>query len=79
MHLDKGICLEGFINTKTLKIPTVTHRSIFLIDGTVQEREEDRICSECDARMHIHDTYNISLCHIPFSSMLSAVRFEKNR
>ena len=29
--------------------------------------------------MHIHDTYDISLSHIPFGRTLSAVRFEKHR
>lgn len=71
--------LEGFINTKTLQAPTVTDRSIFLIDGTLQELEEDRTCPKCGARMHIHDTYDISLSHIPFGRTLSAVRFEKHR
>ena len=71
--------LEGFINTKTLQAPTVTDRSIFLIDGTLQELEEDRACPRCGARMHIHDTYDISLSHIPFGRTLSAVRFEKHR
>ena len=71
--------LEGFINTKTIKVPTVTDRSIFLIDGTLQELEEDRTCSKCGARMHIHDTYDINLSHIPFGSTLSVVRFEKHR
>ena len=71
--------LEGFINTKTLKAPTVTDRSVFLIDGTLQELEEDRACPKCGARMHIHDTYDISLSHIPFGRTLSAVRFEKHR
>lgn len=71
--------LKGFINTKTTEVPTGTNRRIFLIDGTVKEREEDRICPECGARMHIHDTYNISLGHVPFGSTLSSVRFEKHR
>ena len=71
--------LEGFINTNTIKVPTVTDRSIFLIDGTLQELEGDRTCSKCGARMHIHDTYDINLSHIPFGSTLSAVRFEKHR
>ena len=71
--------LEGVINTNTLKAPTVTDRSIFLIDGTLQELEEERICPKCGARMHIHDTYDINLSHIPFGRTLSAVRFEKHR
>ena len=70
--------LEGFINTNTLKTPTVTDRSIFLIDGTLQELEEERICPKCGARMHIHDIYDINLSHIPFGRTLSAVRFEKH-
>ena len=71
--------LKGFINTKTLKATTVTDRSIFLIDGTLQELEEDRTCPKCGARMHIHDTHNISLGYIPFGKILSTVRFEKHR
>ena len=71
--------LEGFININTIESTTVTDRSIFLIDGTLQELEEDRICPKCGVRMHIHDTYNISLGYIPFGKILSAVRFEKHR
>ena len=67
--------LEGFINTNTLKAPTVTDRSIFLIDGKLQEREEDRICPRCGRRMHIHDPSGISLGHIPIGTTFSAVIF----
>ena len=71
--------LEGFINTNTTISQTVTDRSIYLIDGKLQEREEDRICPRCGRRMHIHDTYGISLGHIPIGTTFSAVRFEKYR
>ena len=71
--------LEGFINTNTTIANTVTDRSIYLIDGKLQEREEDRICPRCGRRMHIHDTYGISLGHIPIGTTFSAVRFEKHR
>ena len=71
--------LEGFINTNTTIANTVTDRSIYLIDGMLQEREEDRICPRCGRRMHIHDTYGISLGHIPIGTTFSAVRFEKHR
>ena len=49
--MDNGITipsgLEGFINTNTTIANTVTDRSIYLIDGMLQEREEDRICPRC--------------------------------
>ena len=45
----------------------------------MQELEEDRTYTKCGARMHIHDTYDISLGHSPFGRTLSAVRFEKHR
>lgn len=71
--------LEGFINTNTKIVQTITSRTMYLIDGNVQEKEEDRICPICGERMHIHNTYDISLNHIPYGEVLSAVRFEKYR
>ncbi|MGN1164743.1 MAG: ISL3 family transposase [Candidatus Ornithospirochaeta sp.] len=71
--------LEGFTNIKTAKATTVTDRTIFLIDGTIQESEEERACPKCGTRMHVHDTYDVSLSHIPLGRTLSAVRFEKRR
>ena len=48
--------LEGFTNIKTTRATTIAERDIFLIDGTMQELEEERTCPNCGARMHIHDT-----------------------
>ena len=71
--------LEGFTNTNTKKAPTVTDRMILIIDGKIREREDDRVCPKCGCKMHVHDTYDVHLSHIPFGRTLSAVRFEKRR
>lgn len=69
--------LKGFINTNTTENITQTNRQIYLIDGNLEER--DPICRDCGNKMHIHDTYDVSLNHLPFGSTLSLVRFPKHR
>ena len=69
--------LEGFINTYTKEFTTVTNRKIYLIDGFLEEKEQ--ICPNCGEKMHIHNTYNVSLSHLPIGSTLSTVSFPKNR
>ena len=75
--MDNGITipsgLEGFINTNTTIANTVTDRSIYLIDGMLQEREEDRICPRCGRRMHRSDTYDISSPTAPMPSSPSTI------
>ncbi len=71
--------LEGFINTNTEERRTISERDIYLIDGELEEKEEDRICPHCGERMHIHNTYDVSLNHLPIGSNLASIRFPKNR
>lgn len=70
--------LEGFTNTKTTESITATGRGIFLIYGEL-EGNENPTCPICSGRMHIHDTYNASLAHLPIGRTLTAIRFPKHR
>lgn len=69
--------LKGFINTNTKEGVTVTDKKIYLIDGELEPN--DRICPVCGEKMHIHDTYDVVLNHLPYGTTLSAVRFPKHR
>ena len=70
--------LEGFINTNTQEAKTTTDRDIFLIAGEL-DNQENQICPCCGSRMHVHNTYDVSLTHLPVGNTLSAVRFSKHR
>ena len=69
--------LKGFINTNTKEGVTVTDKKIYLIDGELEPN--DCICPVCGEKMHIHDTYDVVLNHLPYGTTLSAVRFPKHR
>ena len=69
--------LKGFINTNTKEGLTVTEKRIYLIDGELESH--DCICPVCGGKMHIHDTYDVVLNHLPYGTTLSAVRFPKHR
>ena len=69
--------LKGFINTNTKEGLTVTEKRIYLIDGGLESH--DCICPVCGGKMHIHDTYDVVLNHLPYGTTLSAVRFPKHR
>ncbi|MCH3917213.1 MAG: ISL3 family transposase [Spirochaetia bacterium] len=71
--------LEGFKNTGTKEVPTTTNRRMFLLSGTLARTEEDEICPCCGARMHIHDTYDTKLRHLPFGPVFCTVRFDRHR
>ena len=69
--------LKGFINTNTKEGITVTEKRIYLIDGELESH--DCICPVCGGKMHIHDSYDVVLNHLPYGTTLSAVRFPKHR
>lgn len=71
--------LKGFINTNTTAARTVTDRTMYLIDGYLEETEDMRRCPGCGKRMHVHNSYDVSLSHLPYGGILSSVRFEKQR
>ena len=60
--------LKGFINTNTKEGITATDKRIFLIDGELESQEQ--ICPVCGERMHIHDTYEVVLSHLPYGTTL---------
>ena len=69
--------LKGFVNTKTEEATTVTDRKMFLMNGILESH--DQACPVCGCNMHIHNTYDVSLSHLPVGSHLTAVRFQKHR
>jgi len=69
--------LKGFINTNTEEGTTAADRKIYLIRGKLDTSEQ--ICPICGSRMHVHNTYDTLLSHLPFGGSLSAVGFPKHR
>lgn len=69
--------LKGFVNTNTKEGITVTDKKIYLIDGRLESYSP--ACHVCGEKMHIHDTYDAALNHLPYGNVLSVVRFPKHR
>ena len=56
--------LEGFTNTETEIVNMGGNNSVFVVLGTLQERDEARVCPHCHSRMHIKDDVTCMLKHI---------------
>ena len=52
-------CLYGFHNTETEVVTGAYGEKEFRMKGNVDVSEEDRVCPECNARMHIHNSGNV--------------------
>lgn len=71
-------CLYGFMNHSTTTETTKSGRTAFCFHGELDAREDDIIC-QCGCKMHVNNHPGISLCHLPFGSYLSKVKFKRNQ
>lgn len=65
--------LERFINTDTIVQNDNNNHKTFLIKGYVELTEEDLICDCCNHKMHIHNSYETGLKHLPFGNTYSQI------
>jgi len=72
--------LYGFRNTQTDIATAFSGRRVFCFCGDVVIEEEELICQECGAKMHVHaHPEPITLRHVPLGGDLTCLRFPHNR
>ena len=69
--------LEGFNNSDTSVMRSVSGREVFCFNGKLDLMEADRRCPECGSRMHINGHRNLTLRHLCFGGSLSAISFDR--
>ncbi len=62
--------LYGFHNTSTEIKTAVSGRDVFVFHGDVALPEDERRC-KCGCRMHINNSPDVNLRHVPFGSTLT--------
>ena len=67
--------LEGFSNIETEKVSTEGGENKYIIRGELEEKAGERICPVCGSVMHVRDSYETHLGHIPFGKAVSEVVF----
>ena len=66
--------LYGFHNTSTSTETAVSGRTVFAFRGTVDLPDDERFCS-CGCKMHVNNSPDVELRHVPFGSNLTCVIF----
>ena len=69
--------LEGFNNSDTSVMRSVSGREVFCFNGKLDLMEADRRCPECGSRMHINGHRNLTLRHLCFGGSLTAISFDR--
>lgn len=71
--------LYGFHNTNTEIKTTQSNRTVYCFQGEMDIPEEELVCPECGAKMHIHAHPQIRLRHLNFGGNLSCVELKHHR
>ena len=71
--------LPGFLNNVTSLERTISGREVYCFQGDLWYSEEEIVCEDCCVPMHSHDTYQVTLRHIPIGGSLSCLCFKKRR
>ena len=66
--------LYGFHNTSTTTEAAFSGRTVFAFHGNVDLPDEERLCS-CGCKMHVNNSPDVELRHVPFGSTLTCVIF----
>ena len=69
--------LEGFNNSDTSVMRSVSGREVFCFNGSLDLMESDRRCQKCGSRMHINGHRNLMLRHLCFGGSLTAISFDR--
>ena len=64
--------LYGFHNASTEMVTAASGRNIFVLHGAVDLSDDERRC-DCGCRMHINNSPEVNLRHLPFGSTLTCV------
>lgn len=71
--------LEGFSNIETEEVSDNNGTSKYIIRGELEEKADERICPVCGSAMHVRDSYETHLHHVPFGKAKSEVVFSSRR
>ena len=71
-------CLYGFHNETTSVKTSVSGRTVFCFEGSLDATEENLLCS-CGSKMHVNNHPCIKLRHLPFGGKLSCVILSRNQ
>ena len=71
--------LEGFSNAETEIVSAESGTSKYIIRGELEEDADSRICPVCGSVMHVRDSYETRLHHLPFGKAMSEVVFSSRR
>ena len=66
--------LYGLHNTSTSTETAISGRTVFAFRGTVDLPDDERFCS-CGCKMHVNNSPDVELRHVPFGSTLTCVIF----
>ena len=71
--------LSGFCNTESEVCTAYSGRSVYLLSGTIVEKDSDRVCPQCGGQLHINGHSVQTLRHLPMGSHLMAISFPHNQ
>ena len=71
--------LVGFVNDRTEIVATTTGKGMFLLQGHIENKEEDKHCPHCGSPLHTHAHHQSTIRHLNFGPTLSCIRFAKTR
>lgn len=76
IHLASGLTI--FCNSKTTVEVAQFVQEVYLLHGKPKQ-DGPPLCPECEQKMHIYGSRITMICHLRFSSRLSAANFKKRR
>ena len=71
--------LTGFFNSYTETVETESNHKAYCIHGRVPISPEERICAVCGGQMHVNNTREASIWHIPIGGAYSCLKFDKHQ
>lgn len=71
--------LYGFHNTNTEIKATQSNRTVYCFQGEMDIPEEELVCPECGAKMHVHAHPQIRLRHLNIGGNLSCIELKHHR
>ena len=67
--------LDGFYNHTTYETTNKKGRRMYVFEGLYKIKNKDYICPYCGSIMEIHDSYTISIKHLPIGGILTKLEF----
>ncbi len=71
--------LPGFINTETTIGKTRAGREAYILKGELASSKEPHFCPHCKSKMHINQSRDTELKHLPYGSTLCVLAFKRHQ